>query len=137
MTRAAGARPLRTAAAGLAAFALGCPFAPARSADTLQDDLAALRAEIVQLAGTAPCANLVHCRALALGRRPCGGPAEYLAYSSFHTDRELIEAKAYEYTFLHEELLNREATAGTCVTLPAPRLQCIDRRCRIENAPPP
>jgi hypothetical protein len=100
------------------------------------EELRALRQEILQLIGNAPCANLVHCRALALGNRPCGGPAEYLAYSSFTNNRELIEAKAFEYTFLYEELQRGEQAVGACAVLPQPRLQCVDRRCRIENAAP-
>jgi hypothetical protein len=132
----ATARPARTRpTAGLAACTLG--LAATSFAAGPADELAALRAEILALIGGAPCANLVHCRALPLGRRPCGGPAEYVAYSSFLSDRALLEAKAYEYTFLYEEQASREPLAGTCVVLPEPRLQCVDRRCRIENAPPP
>jgi hypothetical protein len=108
----------------------------ARAADPAAAELQALRDEIVGMIGTAPCANLVHCRALALGVRPCGGPAEYLPYSSFVTDRALLEAKAYEYTFLHEEMLRMQQPIGPCVVLPEPRLQCVNRRCRIENAVP-
>jgi hypothetical protein len=115
---------------GLALAAVAC------AADPDREELAALHAEIVNLIGTATCANLVHCRALALGTRPCGGPAEYLAYSSFHNDRELLETKAFEYTLLHEEIQRKETVADTCVVLPPPRLQCIDRHCRIENAQP-
>jgi hypothetical protein len=108
----------------------------ANATEPARDELQAVRSEIVTLIGTAPCANLVHCRALALGSRPCGGPAEYVAYSSFSNNRELIEAKAFEYTFLHEELQRQEQAVGVCTVLPQPRLQCIDRRCRIDNAAP-
>jgi hypothetical protein len=120
-------------AAGIAGLLLATA---ASGAEPAREELRALRAEILQLIGNAPCANLVHCRALALGSRPCGGPAEYLTYSSFSNNRELIEAKAFEYTFLHEELQREDQAVGACAVLPQPRLQCVDRRCRIENAAP-
>jgi hypothetical protein len=121
----------------LALAALACgPAPPALAQDSDRAELEALHAEIVQLIGAATCANLVHCRALALGTRPCGGPAEYLAYSSFHNDREQLETKVFEYTLLYEEIQRKQTVAGPCVVLPAPRLQCINRHCRIENAQP-
>lgn len=120
--------PLCAGALGLVCFA--------HAADSDRDQLAALRGEIVRLIGPAACANLVHCRAVALGSRPCGGAAEYLPYSSFGTNRELIEAKAFEYTLLYEEVEARQTAVGACAVLPEPRLQCIDRHCRIENQIP-
>jgi hypothetical protein len=120
--------------AGLACgLALGTS---ALAADPDRDELDALRAELLKLIGPATCTNLVHCRALALGTRPCGGPAEYLPYSSFGNNRDALEAKAMEYTILHEEVQRKENAVGACVVLPAPRLQCVDRHCRIENAMP-
>jgi hypothetical protein len=103
------------------------------AADADREALDALRAEILKLIGPATCANLVHCRALALGSRPCGGPAEYLPYSSFSNNRDLLEAKAFEYTLLFEDVQGKDKAAGSCVRLPEPRLQCVDRHCRIEG----
>ena len=54
--------------------------------------------------GQARCANLVHCRLLALGSRPCGGPDEYLAYSSITARASCSRTKALEYGLLQEEL---------------------------------
>jgi len=96
--------------------------------------LKALHAEIVQLIGAATCINLVHCRVVALGTRPCGGAAEYLAYSNLagQSKREAIEAKAYEYTFLFEDLQRATKQVGTCEVLSQPRPACVDGRCRID-----
>lgn len=98
-----------------------------------QSELQALRADIVELIGPAPCANLVHCRALALGVRPCGGPAEYLAYSSITADKALLENKALEYGLLQEELQQAQGTVGTCEVLAPPRLACVNNTCRVER----
>jgi hypothetical protein len=122
-------------AASLAAIVLGLGpvllhgAEPAAGSD--EAALETLRAEIVTAIGEPRCANLVHCRALALGARPCGGPSEYLAYSSITGNRELLEAKAYEYGFLQEEVNRKQSAAGTCAVLPQPRAACIDGRCSL------
>jgi hypothetical protein len=104
-------------------------------AEQLSDEaaLAKLRGEIVQLIAEGSCANLVHCRAVALGWLPCGGPSEYLAYSTIQGKREMIEAKAAEYNFLYEDVQRAKGQAGVCKQLPQPRPNCIDNRCRLDS----
>lgn len=117
--------------------AAGLAFGSAGGADPVppggsdEAALSRLHAEILQLIGEPSCANLVHCRVLAVGTKPCGGPSEYLAYSSTVSNRELLEAKAYEYSFLEEEVNGKRAVSGTCQVLPQPRAVCIDQRCRL------
>jgi hypothetical protein len=121
-----------------AALACGVALLVAAAAVAAQqpgDDaaLAKLRAEIVRLIGEAPCANLVHCRALALGWRPCGGPSEYLAYGTVGGKGDLIEAKAMEYSILYEDVQRAQTPAGACSALPRPRVSCVDNRCRVDS----
>src|SRR5215510_12206937 len=110
---------MRRLALGAAGFLLGIVpglvlgdqvAAPAASDEQA---LKAVRRQIVSLIGEPRCANLVHCRVLALGARPCGGPTEYLAFSSLTANRETIEAKAYEYSFLEEEVNRSKAAVGS------------------------
>ncbi len=110
----------------------GAACATAADSAALEAEMQALRAEIVKEIGSAPCANLVHCRLLALGVRPCGGPDEYLAYSSVTGDKTPLENKALEYALLQEDLHRAQGTVGACVMLPVPRLICLDNRCRTE-----
>jgi len=108
--------------------------AAAVSAQSTGDEaqLQALRAEILKMIGQAPCANLVHCRVLPLGVRPCGGPDEYLAYNGVLTDRAALENKALDYALIQEDLLRAKSVAGPCVVLPEPRLSCREGRCRVD-----
>ena len=110
----------------------GCALAAdsGAPASTTSDEveLEKLHREIVTLIGQPRCVNVVHCRVLPLGSRPCGGPAEYLAYAS-SVNRELLESKAYEYSFLQEEVNRGRAAAGVCQALAAPRVDCVDGRC--------
>jgi len=92
-----------------------------------------LRGEILQLIGDAPCANVVHCRLLPLGTRPCGGADEYMAYSSRTADPTTLENKALEYTLIQEDVQRAKSVIGVCTVLPEPQLACVDGRCRVEG----
>jgi hypothetical protein len=113
------------------ALVQGGEASPAAGSD--EAALKTMREQIVKAIGEARCVNLVHCRVLPLGARPCGGPSEYLAYSSTTGNREVLEAKAYEYSFLEEEVNRKQAAIGTCEALPAPRVSCIDGRCTLSS----
>jgi hypothetical protein len=109
----------------------GADTAPSAGSD--EAALQTLHQQIVKLIGEPRCVNVVHCRLLALGSRPCGGPSEYLAYSSGTGNREALEAKAYEYGFLEEEVNRARGAAGTCQVLPEPHVSCIDGRCTLSS----
>jgi hypothetical protein len=111
-----------------------CSASPGLAATgTDEEALANLHQQIVTLVGEPRCENIVHCRVLALGSRPCGGPAEYVAYSSITGNRELLEAKAYEYGFLQEEVNRAHGAAGACDALAQPRVACVNGRCTLNS----
>ena len=123
---------LRAAAAWAAVpLALACARAWGQQPGGDEAQLKALRAQVIEMIGDASCVNLVHCRLLALGTRPCGGADEYLAYSSHTPNRAALENKALEYALIQEDVQRAKSIAGICVVLPEPRLACIDRRCRV------
>ncbi len=102
-------------------------------ADSDEVALQSMRTEIIKLIGEPRCVNLVHCRVLALGVRPCGGASEYLAYSSTTGRGETLEAKAYEYNFLEEEVNRKKSAVGACAALPQPRAACVDGHCMLSS----
>jgi len=127
--------------AAFSALALGLALTPALAqggdaAAAVGSDAAALKAvhgQIINLIGEPRCNNLVHCRVLPLGARPCGGPSEYLAFSSMTANRETLESQAYEYTFLEEEANRSKSAVGSCEVLPQPRVDCISGRCTLSS----
>ena len=108
-------------------------IAPALAAGGDEEALEKLHQQIVSLIGEPRCENIVHCRVLPVGSRPCGGPAEYLAYSSIAGKREILEAKAYEYGFLQEEVNRARGASGTCDVLAEPRVACVNGRCTLNS----
>jgi hypothetical protein len=101
--------------------------------DSDVEALVRLRKEIVGMIGEPTCANLVYCRVLALGVKPCGQPEEYLAYSSTaKTNEDMLGVKAAEYAFLQEEAQMANPPPGPCAVPPKPRVQCVDQRCKLQ-----
>jgi hypothetical protein len=128
---------MRTFAAVLLCAVLGAaaPAALAQNAaEAAVPQLASLRAEINEMIGPAPCANLVNCRVVALGSRLCGGAAEYVAYSNRGTDRVGLETKVAEYNIAYDDYLTKQPPGGACVVLPEPVAACINNRCAVPGA---
>jgi hypothetical protein len=95
------------------------------------EDALRLRNEITTAIGEAHCRNLVNCRIVGLGARPCGGPEEYVAYSIWNTDREHIANLVFEYNLLKEDMMLDSDAVGTCEQLQKPAVDCIYDRCVI------
>jgi len=90
---------------------------------------AELRERITIMIDGARCNNIVNCRVLGLGSRPCGGPEEYVAYSIWDTQVDEIRSLAAEYNFLREEVDAAAGIVGTCDVLTEPAVNCINARC--------
>jgi len=101
----------------------------ATAAESDSEAAARLRDEITAAIGEARCRNLVNCRIVGLGVRPCGGPEEYAAYSIWDTDREHIGNLVFEYNLLREDLMRDRDMVGTCEQLLQPNVDCIHDRC--------
>lgn len=113
-------------------LALGCLVSGVAQAGSDEDDLLKLKQEIVRMIGDPFCTNLVYCRVLALGVKPCGKPDEYLAYSNIAgTNAEQLETKAAEYAFLQEEIQAAHPATDHCVPPGKPAVKCIDQRCKL------
>jgi hypothetical protein len=98
-------------------------------AETDAEALLRLRGEIMDMIGDASCRNVVNCRVVGLGARPCGGPEEYVAYSIWKTLSEDFGNLVSEYNLIAEDLMFERDVAGTCVQLPQPAADCINDRC--------
>ena len=88
-----------------------------------------LRERIAVMIEEARCNNVVNCRVLGLGFRPCGGPEEYVPYSIWDTQVDEVSSLAAEYNFLREEVNAAAGTVGTCDVLPKPAVNCVNARC--------
>lgn len=111
------------------AAAVSCILPVVSAAESDAEAVVRLRKEIAATIGEAKCRNLVNCRIVGLGVRPCGGPEEYVPYSIWDTDREEISILVSEYNLLKEDLMHDSDHAGTCKVLSKPDVDCIRSQC--------
>ncbi len=95
--------------------------------------LAALKTELDLLVGEASCSELNECRALPFGAKPCGGPWEYLIYSSINSDTLKIQEKVDEYNEWNEVINERYGYTSECSEAEAPQLLCLKGKCVDRN----
>ena len=117
------------ASIAVCALALGLAAPVACRAESDAEAAAQLRERITAMTDHARCNNMVNCRVIGLGSRPCGGPEEYVAYSIWDTKVDEIESLAAEYNFLREELGILSGDVGSCDVLPEPAVNCVNARC--------
>lgn len=102
-----------------------------RAGDEPQDRqrLRRLRAEIEDLVGEARCRSVEDCRYVGLGAKPCGGPWEFLIFSTARTDVERLLAKVEEYNRFEARMNRRYGYISDCGMPPEPELGCVENRC--------
>lgn len=121
--------PVRTFSITAFAFMLGMAAPVACFAQSDAEAAVELRERITLMIDAARCNNIVNCRVLGLGSRPCGGPEDYVAYSIWDTQVDEIRSLAAEYNFLREEVDAAAGKVGTCDVLPEPAVNCVNARC--------
>jgi hypothetical protein len=121
--------PLRPSCIAAFALTLGLAAPVACFAQSDAEAAAEIRERITVMIDGARCNNIVNCRILALGSRPCGGPEEFVAYSIWDTQVDEVRSLAAEYNFLREEVDAADGKVGTCNVLTEPAVNCINARC--------
>ncbi len=95
-----------------------------------KSDLAKLESQIRDMIGK-DCSNSGQCEVIAFGSKPCGGPWEYLVYSSSDTDRELLIEKVNTYNQLQNEYNMKNGIGSDCAFVMPPEVTCTDGQCQI------
>ena len=71
--------------------------------------------------------------------KPCGGPWEYLIYSSINSDTLKIQEKVDEYNEWNEVINARYGYSSDCSQAEAPQLLCLNGKCvdrnKVEDTP--
>jgi hypothetical protein len=92
--------------------------------------------KIVALANQSlQCDSDSDCELLGLGARPCGGPEEYLTYSSQSSNREQLLEWANQYNRDAQRINQKERRVGICVVAPKPALVCSNKVCIAQSNP--
>ena len=99
---------------------------------TEEDDrakLAEMRREIDALIGDAAGESIEDCFYMALGDKPCGGPWEYIVYSTSSTDLTALAERVTAYNAFEEEMNIRYLYMSDCMYETPPTLVYRNGRC--------
>lgn len=88
-----------------------------------------LKQRIVAIIGTPHCTGNDVCRSIAFGDKPCGGPWEYLVYSTESTNVELLVKMVCAYNALNHILNMRHGWISDCMIVDPPRIGCVEGVC--------
>lgn len=133
----AGKRPLTHRAARLGAAAALVTL----GACALASDAPAARVQLEQLTRNRQCQQDSECRSVGIGRQACGGPQQFLPWSTRHTETKALEAAVARYSEQRLKQIASDGEMSTCAVLPDPGARCerapgaVTGQCVLRSAP--
>jgi len=106
------------------------PAAPVLSASGPKVD------DIRRLIGTPSCSDNSQCRSLPVGALACGGPQEYLPYSTLKTNESELLATAERYKAERQAQIKSSGEMSICIHRPDPGAVCVAGTCQAGGASP-
>lgn len=100
----------------------------------LQLDTRQLQMRLERLTENKECQQDNQCKVIGVGARPCGGPDQYLIYSTLHTDEKMLSYTSERYQKLKKQQNEKLGLMSTCQMLMPPVSACIENKCAIGNA---
>ncbi len=70
------------------------------------------------------------CSTMGYGKKPCGGPWQYVVYSSSSTNDALLQSKIEEYNELNQLLNEKEGLVSDCALEHRPLVECFEGHCQ-------
>jgi hypothetical protein len=99
----------------------------------LQLDTRQLQLRLERLTENKDCTEDSQCKVLGVGSRPCGGPEQYLIYSTLHTDEKMLNYTNDRYQKLKKQQNEKLGLMSTCQMLMPPVSACVENKCVIGN----
>lgn len=98
---------------------------------TVDQDVSALRRDALALIGDASADENNQCRIAGFGHKPCGGPAQYVAYSTKNGNEAEILAKIAAYNAAAEAENVRLGRMSDCAVVPKPAVELAGGQCKL------
>jgi hypothetical protein len=102
--------------------------APASAGKSLDD--------IRRLIGTPSCSDSSQCRSLPVGALACGGPQEYLPWSTVRTNEGELQGVAERFKVERQAEIKRSGEMSICIHRPDPGAVCVSGACQLGGASP-
>ncbi|KKO44802.1 hypothetical protein WG68_13235 [Arsukibacterium ikkense] len=97
-------------------------------------DVSALRREVLALIGDASADDNNQCRVAGFGHKPCGGPAQYIAYSTKNGNEADILSKIAAYNAAAEAENIRLGRLSDCAVVPKPEVELSGGQCKLVDS---
>lgn len=101
----------------------------------MQVDGRQLYQRMQKLTADKTCQSDQQCQVIGIGSRPCGGPEQFLLFSTLHTDQKMLTITNDRYTRTRREQQQRLGMRSICQQLLAPTPACRQNQCVILDPP--
>jgi hypothetical protein len=92
--------------------------------------------DIRRLIGTPSCSDNSQCRSLPVGALACGGPQEYLPWSTLKTNERELLATAERFKAERQAQIKSSGEMSICIHRPDPGAVCVSGTCQAGGASP-
>jgi hypothetical protein len=96
-----------------------------------QEMLDEKKAEVLAFINNSTCTG--SCNYIAFGSKPCGGPREYLLFSSSVSQGPLVDLVAEYNEMEHQFNIQTNAVSDCMMVLPPASVECVNGNCVIIN----
>jgi len=93
-------------------------------------------ADIRRQIGTPTCSENAQCRTLPVGAMACGGPQEYLPYSTQKSDANALRALSERSYTETKAALTASGMVSTCMLKADPGAVCVAGTCQLGTGSP-
>lgn len=107
------------------------PAAPPAARSAAPSDLLT---RIRALTADTTCSDNGQCRSLPVGAMACGGPQDYLPYSTLRTNEKEVRELAERYKAERQGQIVKRGEISTCRFRPDPGAVCVSGACQLGAA---
>ncbi len=93
------------------------------------DDIKTAKNKLNNLIADKQCSTSSQCKVSAVGSRACGGPSDYIVYSTQSAPQKQVSALSDTITQLESTYNVQKGMMSICQHLTAPSTQCVENKC--------
>ena len=112
------------------------PSAGKAGADVAPSPSGNILADIKRAIGTPSCSSNADCRTLPVGAMACGGPEDYVAWSTVNASEKQLRALSARSKTVRQADLQRSGEMSICRHTPDPGASCVAGTCQLNASSP-
>jgi len=101
-----------------------------RKVKMIESEINQTLVSIKKIIGSGKCSDNTSCAAVAIGQKACGGPQNFLPYSTQNTDVTRLTALSRKHQNLNRQLNKITGRMSNCMLLRAPMVSCQNQKCQ-------